>query len=157
MKKKILKISGLTLLLLITGIFVFAKVNRVTPLAWNSKQINQPMFSDVAINGYDAVAYFSDKKAIKGDESINYTWNDATWLFSNGENKRTFASNPEQYLPEYGGFCAFAVSKGFTANTDPNSFTFINGKLYMFADENVKNDWMNNQPDNLATSDSNWN
>ena len=156
MKKRTLKIIGIVLLVLIGIVFTFAKVNRVTPLSWNHNSINQPMFSNQAINGYDAVAYLTQNSAIKGNESFSYNWNDATWFFENKENKNAFIENPKKYAPQYGGFCSFAVSKGFTANTNPNSFEIIDGKIYLFADNDIKSEWLNQKDENLKIANKNW-
>lgn len=157
MKKKILKICGIVLVSLIAIVFIFAKVNRVVPLVWNSKEFNQPMFSDLAMNGYDPVSYFIERKAVKGDDAISYKWNNATWYFLTIDHKKMFEEAPEKYIPKYGGFCSFAISKGFTANSNPSTFIFIDGELYLFADEGVKKKWLSNQSKNLELSNKNWN
>lgn len=156
MKKKIFKRTGIALLVLIAIGFVFAKVKRVTPLAWGHKQINKPMFSDEAINGYDPVTYFTAGQVAKGDKSYTYSWKNATWYFSSAENLELFKSNPEKYAPQFGGYCAFAVSKGFTANTDPDAFKIINGKLYLFADKNVLEKWVEGGDESFKKCEENW-
>ena len=61
-------------------------------------------FFGVAIKGYDPVAYFSDGKAVKGKRKFSYTWNEAKWYFTTAANRDLFASDPERYAPQYGGF-----------------------------------------------------
>jgi len=156
MKSKAIKIIGITLAVLIGIVFIFAKVKRVTPLSWGHNKVNVPMFSNQAINGYDAVAYFTENKAIVGIEEHVYNWNNTMWYFSTKTNKDLFATNPEKYAPEYGGYCSFAISKGFTANSDPNTFEIINNKLFLFSDENIKSDWMSDQENNLNQCNLNW-
>ena len=156
MKKKTLKRIGIALLVLIGLVFVFAKVKRITPLAWGHKEVNKPMFSDEAINGYDPVSYFTAGKAVNGSKTFTQSWNNATWYFSSRENLELFKSNPERYAPQFGGFCAFAVSKGFTANTDPNAFKIINDKLYLCADKKVLEKWVAGGEENLKKSEENW-
>ncbi|MFY0600790.1 MAG: YHS domain protein [Cyclobacteriaceae bacterium] len=155
--KKTLKIILISFLSLIALIFIISKVKRVSPLSWGHKEVNQPMFSNEAINGYDPVAYFTRGEAIVGNDSYSYEWKGANWVFSSEENKTQFMENPEMYTPQFGGYCAFATSKGFTANTDPNAFEIINNKLYLFADEGVKASWMESQAENLLKSEKNWN
>lgn len=138
-------------------ILTFTTVKRVTPLGWSSKEVNQPLFSSQAINGYDAVAYFTQNKATEGKEEYVYEWNEAKWFFSSEDNKKLFAASPKKYVPEYGGYCAFAVSNGFTANTDPNSFEIIDNKLYLFADDDMKANWTSEQKENMKKSNVNWN
>ncbi|WP_431125456.1 YHS domain-containing (seleno)protein [Flagellimonas flava] len=154
--KKGVKITLISVVILLGLIFTFAKVKRVTPLSWGHKQVNQPMFSNEAINGYDPVAYFKENKAVPGNEAITYQWNHADWSFSSEENKALFAENPEKYAPQYGGFCAFAVSKGFTANSNPNTYEILDGKLYLFDSEDIKADWKANSEESLRKGDTNW-
>ncbi len=154
--KKRTKIILISLLAIITMVFTFAKVKRVSPLSWGHKEVNQSMFSNEAINGYDAVAYFTENKAVLGDEAYSYNWKNADWNFSSEENKKLFIENSEKYTPQFGGYCSFAVSKGFTANTNPNSFEFIEGKLYLFADEGMKSNWKKNQKENLQKCETDW-
>lgn len=154
--KKRTKIILITLVVILAVVFSFAKVKRVSPLSWGHKEVNQPMFSSQAINGYDAVAYFTEDKAVLGNEAYSYNWKNADWYFSSEDNKQLFLENPEKYAPQYGGYCAFAVSKGFTANTDPGTFEMINGKLYLFDSEVVKTDWKENLKENLQKCEANW-
>ena len=156
MKRTIIKITGFSLILLLVGIFIFSKVKRITPLTWGPREINQPMFSAQAINGYDPVTYFTEDKALKGNEENSFVWNDAEWHFQSEKNKILFSNNPEKYAPEYGGYCSFAVSKGFTANIDPSSFEIIEGKLYLFGNDDVKKDWINNLRENQKAANNNW-
>ncbi|MGR5457454.1 YHS domain-containing (seleno)protein, partial [Vibrio alfacsensis] len=72
-------------------------------------------FFGKAIKGYDPVAYFTVGKPLKGDSDITYEWNGAKWYFSTQENRQQFVSNPTAYTPQYGGYCAWAVSQGYTA------------------------------------------
>ncbi len=156
-KRKIFKIIGISLFILFGVIFTFAKIKRISPLAWNHKTVNQPVFSDKAINGYDPVAYMVSDEAIEGNEQYTYRWQDADWFFATEENRDLFAKNPQKYAPQYGGFCAFAVSKGFTANVSPESFVNVEGKIYLFADDNVKAEWLNTKEESFALSEKNWN
>ena len=73
----------------------------------------------MALKGYDAVAYFAVDSAVKGDAKYSYVWNGAKWLFSSEENMNKFMADPEAYAPQFGGYCAYAVSEGYTADADP--------------------------------------
>ncbi|PKV52795.1 hypothetical protein ATE84_4922 [Aquimarina sp. MAR_2010_214] len=154
--KKRTKIILLSLVAIVAFIFIFAKANRISPLSWGHKEVNQSMFSNEAANGYDVVAYFTENKAIVGNETYSFNWKNADWFFSSEENKSLFIQNPEKYTPQYGGYCAFAVSTGFTANTDPNSFEIIDDKLYLFDGKSVKTDWKKNLKENLQKCGMNW-
>ena len=154
--KKGLKITLISVAAVFAVLFTFLKVKRVSPLAWGHHHVNQPMFSNQAIDGYDVVAYFTQKAPLKGNESYSYEWKGANWSFASEENKKLFVENPEKYVPQYGGYCAFAVSKGFTASTDPTTFEIIEGKLYLFDSKDVKTEWMANLAENKKVCDANW-
>lgn len=154
--KKSIKIVISVILVLVLGVFAFAKINRISPLAWGHKEVNQATFDKTAINGYDPVGYFTDGKAIKGNAEISYEWKGANWQFASDANKEMFIGDPEKYMPAFGGYCAFAVCKGFTANTDPESFEIIDGKLYLFAANDVKADWMKEAEINLKLAGEHW-
>ena len=70
--------------------------------------------SSVAIKGYDPVAYFKQGKPVKGNPSLTEDWMGAKWQFSNPESRELFKANPAQYAPQFGGYCAWAVSHGYT-------------------------------------------
>ncbi len=87
----------------------------------------------VAINGYDTVAFFTEKKAAKGVPDFTYEWMGAKWLFATQGNLDLFKANPEQYAPQYGGNCAFGVSEGYVSTKPTNGqFEVYGGKLYLF-------------------------
>jgi YHS domain-containing protein len=102
------------------------------------------------------VAYFTRQKAVKGETKIAYKWKGATWHFSSTENLDLFKSTPEKYAPQFGGYCAYAVSKGFTANSDPEAFKIINGKLYLCADEKILQKWLGGGEESMKKSEKNW-
>lgn len=154
--KRITKIILLSVAgILVVGV-IFAKVNRIMPLSWGHQEVNYSMFSNEAINGYDPVAYFTEGQAVLGSKDYSYQWKEADWYFSSEENKSLFIENPKKYIPQYGGYCGFAISKGFTANTDPTSFEILDDKLYLFANEDVKKDWKGHLEENLQKCNENW-
>ncbi len=111
---------------------------------------------DVAINGYDTVAYFEQGMPVAGNLDYAVDWNDAVWLFSSAENMQLFESDPEAYAPQYGGYCAYALSKGALASTDPNAWTIYDGKLYLNYSINVRGIWSEDIPGNIALADGYW-
>jgi hypothetical protein len=86
----------------------------------------------IAIGGYDPVAYFADGQPHKGSETLWFAFDDAVYLFRNAEHRATFAADPERYAPQYAGFCAGGVSKGYKVEPDPEAWAILNGKLYLF-------------------------
>ena len=85
------------------------------------------------IKGYDPVAYFTDNKAVKGTPAVSFEWDEGRYQFASDTNKKTFASNPDQYAPQFAGFCTGGVSKGMKAEANPELFIVANGKLFMFS------------------------
>ena len=110
----------------------------------------------VAIKGADPVAYFEQGAFVQGDNEFSYEWEGATWHFSSAENRDLFISQPEQYAPQYGGFCAWAVSQGATAPIDPTAWKIVEGKLYLNYDDKVQSRWQKDIPGNIAKADQNW-
>lgn len=110
----------------------------------------------MAIRGYDPVAYFTMSKPVKGDASLSSEYNGANWAFSSAENKALFDADPAKYAPKYGGYCAYAVSKGATAPTDPDAWTIHNGALYLNYSVNVRSIWSEDKDGNISKADKNW-
>lgn len=110
----------------------------------------------VAINGYDPVAYFTEKKPVAGKADITYDWKGVTWRFASAQNRDAFKAEPEQYAPQYGGYCAYAVSKGYTAKTDPQAWRVVGGKLYLNYNKSVQSTWAKDIPGYIKSADKNW-
>ncbi|MGR3809252.1 YHS domain-containing (seleno)protein [Jiulongibacter sp. NS-SX5] len=106
-----------------------------------------------ALDGYDPVAYFTSKKATKGGETFTSSYNGVTWKFTSNEHKSLFEANPEQYLPQYGGWCAFGWSKGYAAKVDPEEWTILNGKLYLNYNEGVHKKWLKDKENMIRKAD----
>lgn len=118
--------------------------------------VNKTFFGDQAIKGYDAVAYHQEGKAVKGSKKISHTWQDANWLFSSAENRDLFAADPEAYAPQYGGYCAYAVSQGYTADIDPEAWKMIDGKLYLNYSAKIQQKWEQDTAGYIRDADSRW-
>lgn len=112
--------------------------------------------SGTAIQGYDAVAYFKEGKAVIGNEQFSFKWNDASWNFANQQNLDSFKLNPVRFAPQYGGYCAYGMSEGHKAPTDPNAFTIVNDKLYLNYNPTVNELWNKNQAKRIEDADKNW-
>jgi YHS domain-containing protein len=113
-------------------------------------------FSNQAIRGYDPVAYFLDGKAVKGDKNYKFHWKDADWYFSSKQNLNLFTKNPEQYAPQYGGYCAYGMSEGHKAPTDPDAWTIVDGKLYLNYSQDVRTDWRKSEKERIDKANKNW-
>lgn len=110
----------------------------------------------IAINGYDPVAYFTMSKPVSGDMAYSSDWEGVKMLFSSAENKAMFDADPEKYAPKYGGYCAYAVSKGGTATTSPDAWTVYEDRLYLNFNTTVRGIWDQDKPGNIAKADANW-
>jgi len=112
--------------------------------------------SDGAIHGYDPVAYFKEGKPVKGDKKYTLSWKSASWYFASQQNLDAFKSNPGKYEPQYGGYCAYGLSKGKKVSTDPDAWVISNGKLYLNYDKDVQNTWIKKQAEYIQTADKLW-
>jgi YHS domain-containing protein len=110
----------------------------------------------IAIKGYDPVAYFTEKKAMPGDQAIAYEWAGTKWQFISKDNMELFKKNPEKYAPQYGGFCAYGVSENHKSPTDPNAWTVVGDKLYLNYNLKVKELWSTDVPGRIKKADTNW-
>lgn len=118
-----------------------------------------PVFTsrgNLAIRGYDPVAYFTEGKAVKGEKDFTLGWQGADWRFASAENRDRFSEDPEKYAPQYGGYCAWAVSRNYTAPTDPDAFTLVDGKLYLNYNKRVMRQWLEDRDANIESADKNW-
>jgi YHS domain-containing protein len=114
----------------------------------------------LALEGYDPVAYFKNNKAIEGKSAITAVHEGVKYQFANQENKKTFISSPVRYLPQYGGWCAYAMgAKGEKVEVDPETFKVVEGKLYLFYNRffnNTLDSWNKNESTLKTNADKNW-
>jgi len=109
-----------------------------------------------AIRGYDAVAYHIEGRPVRGSAAFTFQWNGATWRFASTVNRDRFAADPARYAPAYGGFCAYAVSEGYTAPTDPNAWRIVDGRLFLNYDRSIQRRWEQDIPGRIRRGDANW-
>ena len=117
--------------------------------------------NNVAIEGYDLVSYFTNK-AKKGKSKYTYIHKGINYYFSSTENMNTFKATPSKYLPQYGGWCAYAMGKkGKKVNMDPKNFEIRDDKLYLFYKSffvNTYENWLKENPELLKEkANKNWN
>jgi YHS domain-containing protein len=110
----------------------------------------------LAIGGYDPVAYFTQNAAVKGKSSYALSWGGETWHFASAANKSKFEANAKAYAPQFGGYCAYAASKGALADGDPEAWTVHKGKLYLNFNKNVRSIWKQDIDANIALANKNW-
>ena len=110
----------------------------------------------VAIRGYDPVAYFTEKKAVKGSSAHKAEHGKSTFHFASQANRDAFAADPARYAPQYNGYCAFGVAGGYKAAIDPAAFTVVDGKLYLNYNRAVQKQWSADIPGFIAKAGKNW-
>ena len=124
--------------------------------AVNGKSYNNVKKNGVAIKGYDPVAYLTDNKPTKGDGKFASTFEGATYHFASAEHKKLFDEKPAKYAVQYGGFCGYAVSKGYTADVDPNVFVINGGRLILQNNPGALKLWNKDAAASSKRADANW-
>ncbi len=118
--------------------------------------VNSSFFGDTAIHGYDPVAYFAEGRPVEGSGEYEHEWMGADWRFASAENRDRFAADPERYAPQYGGYCAYAVAQGTTADIDPEAWKIVDDKLYLNLSKEVQGLWQQDIPGYIEKADANW-
>ena len=109
-----------------------------------------------ALGGFDAVAYFTHAAPTPGDPRYTHAWNGATWRFASAANRDRFAAEPERYAPQYGGYCAFAMSNGSFSPGDAKRWRIEDGKLYLNANRFAQALWEASIPKRVLDADGHW-
>lgn len=110
----------------------------------------------LALRGYDVVAYWTDGRPARGAADLEHRWNGAVWRFATAANRDTFAKDPAHYAPAFGGYCAYAVSRGYTADIDPHAWRIVDGRLYLNYSKRVQALWEEDVAGNIAKGRANW-
>lgn len=110
----------------------------------------------VALGGTDPVSYFELGEPLQGTEDYSHQWHDAVWYFASAEHRDMFTENPEAYAPQYGGWCAWAAARGYTATTVPDAWKIVDGKLYLNFSQSIHRRWASNIEAYIAAADDHW-
>lgn len=110
----------------------------------------------VVLKGYDPVAYFTEKRAVRGAPDISYDWDGARYLFSSPRHRSAFVADPDRYAPRYGGYCAGGMSLGRKAEADPQLWKVVDGKLYVFASTRAKETLETDPAGTIERGSRNW-
>ena len=110
----------------------------------------------LAIQGYDVVAYFTDGRPVRGVADYVHRWRDAEWRFASAAHRDAFAADPERYAPQYGGYCAYGVARGYRVDVDPEAWRIVDGKLYLNYSQSVNRTWLNDVRGYIRQADRNW-
>jgi hypothetical protein len=132
----------------------------LTPIAASAAPAAAPAVNadsaGLAMRGYDPVAFFTDGKPVVGSPAHRTEWNGAIWQFASAQSLAAFRAAPEHYAPQFGGYCAWAVSQHYLAPGDPNYWKIVDGKLYLNANARAKELWEADQADAIARGQANW-
>ncbi len=109
-----------------------------------------------AIQGYDPVAFFTKGKAMKGDPKISSKINGANYLFASAENKELFDKEPTKYIPQFGGYCAYGVSKGDLVKIEVDAFQIVDGRLLLQYNKGIRDKFNKDTKGNLKIADDKW-
>lgn len=117
-----------------------------------------PVYTElgIAVDGSDVVAYFTEGRPVAGKPDITLDWRGASWRFASAANRDTFIASPERYAPQYGGYCAYAMSEGYIAPTVPEAWRIVDGKLYLNFSVRVLRIWERDIPGRIARGNANW-
>ncbi len=110
----------------------------------------------IAINGTDPVAYFTQGRAVQGNQQYTYEWRGATWQFANAEHLAQFMKNPQAYVPQFGGFCAYGIAQGALVPTVPEAWSIVDGKLYLNYNATVQERWNQDIAGYIRQANVNW-
>jgi YHS domain-containing protein len=111
----------------------------------------------IILKGYDAVAYFKQGKAVKGNPALTSTYQGAIYLFASSANKADFDKDPAKYIPQYGAFCSYGVASGVMADIEgPDAFAVYKGKLYLCGNQGALRGFKSDIENNISKADANW-
>ena len=130
-------------------------------LAIDSAHADQPpvytgALSNVAAGGYDVVAYFTEGRPVRGAAAHRILHQGAEYRFATAENLARFRANPGSYTPQYGGYCAWAVSQGYTAAGNPQNWRIVDGRLYLNYNSEIQRRWEGDIPGHISRANGNW-
>jgi YHS domain-containing protein len=111
---------------------------------------------DVGLKGYDPVAYFTDEQPIRGTPHYSFQWKGVTYRFASAGNLQRFKADPNKYLPQYGGYCAYAMSINRIADISPTEWTIFGGKLYLNNNFISQTLWSLDKSGRVKSGDRNW-
>ena len=142
----------------VAAVFAVALIAGIFAVILPSAATEPPIYAKrgIAIKGAAPVAYFTEGKPVSGSKKFETEWMGAKWRFASAQNRDMFQSNPEKYAPQYGGYCSYAVSQGYTAKIDIDAWAIVDGKLYLNYSKSVLRIWETDIPGHIASANKNW-
>lgn len=145
-----MKFSKLIKTAVVATTVVFSSLSFAADVGVNASE------NDLAIHGYDPVAYFTKGKPTKGESKYTATYKGAIFQFASEKNRDMFKKDPEHYAPQFGGFCAMGVALNRKLDVDPTAWYITDNKLYLNLNHDVQKKWMEDVPGNLKTAYRHW-
>ena len=128
--------------------FALAAFAPAAPAFADERPVYTAPFSNVGIGGYDVVAYFTAGRAVRGAAQFKTTHQNVEYRFA--------SAAPARYLPQYGGYCAWAISQNYTASGNPNNWRIVDGKLYLNYNDEIQRRWEGDIPGFITSANTNW-
>ena len=110
----------------------------------------------LALSGHDPVAYFTEGRARPGSPEWSVNWQGARWHFASAAHRDAFVADPQAFAPQYGGHCAWAAARGYLAESDPNAWRIVEGRLFLNANARIQRRWERDIPGFIRAADANW-
>jgi YHS domain-containing protein len=142
--------------LLAAAAFALTSLFVVAPAQADQPPVHTALLSRVAVGGYDPVAYFTDGRPVRGTTEHRITHQGYEYRFASAEHLAAFRANPSRYLPQYGGYCAWAVANGYTASGNPQNWRIVDGKLYLNYNDEIQTRWERDIPGFIRSANTNW-
>jgi YHS domain-containing protein len=145
---RIATLTALCLIVLFSTSFAGIELNTTT--GWTLQG------APLAMHGFDPVAYFTMNEALLGDAQFSTEYREGTYRFVSEANKQMFLKNPSDYVPQFGGYCAYGTAKGKKFDGDPRLFKVVDGKLYFNLNPDVYKKWLEDPAGYIKTANENW-
>lgn len=126
------------------------------PACADTAPVHTGFIGNVGVGGYDPVAYFTENRAVRGTTQHRITHQGVEYRFASAANLAAFRATPARYLPQYGGYCAWAVGNGYTAPGDPRHWRIVDGRLFLNYNGDVQRQWDGNRANLIRQGDANW-
>lgn len=133
-----------------------AALSFTAPAFADQRPVYTGFASNVGVSGYDVVAYFTDGRPVRGATQFKTTHQGVEYRFASAEHLAAFRAAPARYLPQYGGYCAWAISQNYTAPGNANNWRIVDGKLYLNYNDEIQRRWEADIPNFIRDANANW-
>ncbi len=109
-----------------------------------------------SVNRYDPVAYFTEGRPVRGNPEIYGEYQGVKYAFSSESNRQLFLDDPEKYVPQYGGYCAYGLAQGAKSDVDPEVWDIVDGKLYLMVSGGTQSVWQKRKKAYIELANKAW-